>query len=107
MINRDKPTASCLLVSEPFMHDPNFIRSVVLLCQHDLEGTLGLVLNHRTNLLLKDLIDCPLGDFPVYLGGPVGMEGLQFIHTFPEKIDGGISLGNDLYWEGTLNGLRN
>ncbi|MXY16773.1 MAG: YqgE/AlgH family protein, partial [Acidobacteria bacterium] len=41
--------APSLLVSMPQLHDPNFERSVILLCEHGEHGAFGLVLNRRTN----------------------------------------------------------
>src|SRR5690606_41824854 len=55
MINKIPPKVKSLLISEPFMLDPNFTRSVVLICEHNEEGTLGLVLNQPSNLLLEDV----------------------------------------------------
>ena len=39
------------------MGDPNFERTVVLVCRHDEEGSFGLVLNRKSNLKLSDVLD--------------------------------------------------
>ena len=39
------PAAGILLIAEPFLKDPNFLRTVVFLCEHEAEGTVGFVLN--------------------------------------------------------------
>ncbi|MBS1590087.1 MAG: YqgE/AlgH family protein, partial [Bacteroidetes bacterium] len=60
-----------LLIAEPFLNDPNFYRSVILLCEHGNEGSVGFVLNHATNLQLGDLFPAlSLADFTIYQGGP-------------------------------------
>lgn len=66
-----------LLIAMPQVQDPVFSRGVVLLLEHSAEGSLGLVLNRPTELLLKDLLE-PLdiewlGEATdlAYLGGPV------------------------------------
>jgi len=41
--------APSLLVSMPQMQDPNFERSVILLCEHNAEAAFGLVLNRPTD----------------------------------------------------------
>lgn len=64
------------LVASPYLTDPNFLRSVVYILQHDEEGAVGLVLNRplQTNVgeLLEQLTDFSvINHAPVYYGGPV------------------------------------
>ena len=47
----------CLLLSEPYLHDPNFDRTVILLCEHNDEGSFGLVVNKLSNVLFSDAIE--------------------------------------------------
>lgn len=56
MLNNIKPKIGRLLISEPFMADPNFKRSVVLLTEHGDDGTVGYILNQVGNLILNDVI---------------------------------------------------
>ena len=77
-----KPTvtlANHSLIPMPALADPNFARTVTLICDHSNEGTMGLVVNRPTDLKLRDVLD-QLGidargarqaDLPVYYGGPV------------------------------------
>ncbi|WP_164108092.1 MULTISPECIES: YqgE/AlgH family protein [Sphingobacterium] len=103
MFNQNAPQQGSLLISEPFILDPNFERSVVVLCEHNQEGTLGLVLNHLSNVLLSDIIaEITCKDFPVYIGGPVQNDALFFLHCTPQKISGGTPIGTDLFWGGDL-----
>lgn len=52
-----------LLIAEPFMLDPHFKRSVVLLADHDKdEGTVGFILNRKTGLKLNELTE-DFGEF--------------------------------------------
>ncbi|HEX8607854.1 MAG TPA: YqgE/AlgH family protein, partial [Pedobacter sp.] len=46
MLSRIEPSLGKLLISEPFLADPNFKRSVVLISDYQEEGTVGFVLNH-------------------------------------------------------------
>ena len=46
--SRDYSLAPTLLLSMPQLLDPNFERSVILLCEHGTEGAFGLVLNRPT-----------------------------------------------------------
>lgn len=108
MINRSSPKLKSLLISEPFMMDPNFIRSVVLLCEHNEEGTIGFILNQPSTILLKDAMeDMPNADFPIYIGGPVGMDSLQFVHKCYDRLLSGMDLGDGVYWGGDFELLKN
>jgi putative transcriptional regulator len=45
-----------LLIASPRLMDPNFVRAVVLLVQHDDNGSLGLILNRPLDVTLKDVV---------------------------------------------------
>lgn len=66
-----------LLIASPYLNDPHFIRSVVLIVNHDEEGAFGLSLNRPTDRRLSDVVklSMPQGsvredDF-IFEGGPV------------------------------------
>jgi len=65
-----------LLVASPHLLDPNFVKTVVLLVQHNKDGALGLVINRPIDKNVQDLWrevgggPCESRQ-PVYLGGPV------------------------------------
>ena len=52
----DEIARGTFLVASPMLRDPNFVRSVVLLCEHTEEGSWGLVVNRRTELTLGDVL---------------------------------------------------
>lgn len=90
-----------LLVSEPFMKDPNFQRSVVLICEHNSNGSFGITINRLT----KDVLSDYLPDFqqlknPVFDGGPVGKDHMHFIHTRADLIEGGKEIADGIFWGG-------
>lgn len=90
-----------LLISEPFLKDPNFTRSVIVLCEHQQEGSFGLVINRLLPLELSQLVDdLPMADFPVYYGGPVQKDTLHILHRSPDLIQGSHPLQKNLYWGG-------
>ncbi|POY37485.1 hypothetical protein C3K47_06900 [Solitalea longa] len=106
MLNDIKPDAGRLLISEPFMADPNFKRSVVFLTEHNERGSVGFVLNQKTELTLDNLIDeVDDSGFPVYIGGPVGNDSLHYIHTI-EELDGSVAVGNGVFWGGNFELLK-
>ena len=101
-----------LLISQPFLGDPNFERTVVLLCRHAPdEGTFGLVLNRASELTLGDVLELPLGDvspaapLPLYLGGPVQPNTLHYLHRRADLPDA-TALGQGTYWGGDFEVLR-
>ncbi|MAW62254.1 MAG: hypothetical protein CMJ94_15665 [Planctomycetes bacterium] len=74
------PAAGDFLVATELLTDPNFAGSVVLLCEHDEQGTLGLVLNRPLSVRLPELVtgDELLGcEAPVLWGGPVKSDALH------------------------------
>ncbi len=83
-MNESTPTSSVqslapvLLLSMPQLADPNFHRSVVLLCEHGTEGAFGLVLNRPTETPATEVVRLGLDPPPVlpdalhlWIGGPV------------------------------------
>lgn len=107
MISPIQPKNGALLVSEPFMIDPNFKRSVVLLTEFEINGAVGFVLNQKSNLVLSDLIsDIECFDFPVFIGGPVENDSLHFLHRCYDKINSGIKIREGLFWGGNFESLK-
>lgn len=93
-----------LLLSDPFLKDPNFIRSVILVCEANTEGAFGLVLNRKTPFVLGDLVQQAIGvDVPVFEGGPVQPTALHFIHRKGRQIPNGIEIANGIYWGGDFD----
>ncbi|MEX2513653.1 MAG: YqgE/AlgH family protein [Cyclobacteriaceae bacterium] len=100
------PQSGCLLISEPFLQDENFVRSVVLLCENNDKGTFGLVLNKLSIFKLSELLeDCDHLDKEVYVGGPVEQNTLHFIYQGEQQLEGSVSLGNGLWWGGSFTEL--
>ena len=90
-----------VLVAEPFMDDPYFKRSVVLIAENNAEGTVGFNLTQGIDIQLQDLVD----DFPafnsqVYLGGPVQAQSLFYIHSKGDLIPNSQVISDKLYWAG-------
>ncbi|HJV18990.1 MAG TPA: YqgE/AlgH family protein [Sediminibacterium sp.] len=93
-----------LLLSDPFLKDPNFIRSVVLVCESNPEGAFGLVLNRKIEYVLGDLVEQALGvDVPVFEGGPVQPTALHFIHRKGNLIPNGVEITSGIFWGGDFD----
>lgn len=98
-----------LLISEPFMMDPNFKRSVILMVNHlPNEASFGLVLNQTTPLELHDVLrDLPQIHVPLFFGGPVEQATLHFIHNTTGKIEGSHEILDGLYYGGDFGMMIN
>lgn len=100
--NRIPPEKGRLLISEPFLPDPNFVRTVVLLCEHNDEGSFGFVLNRVADVKASDILeDLSKLDHPVFIGGPVQQDTLHFIHC-SAAIEGGEPVAEGIYWGGSF-----
>lgn len=96
-----------VLISEPFLSDTYFKRSVVYLTEHNAEGSIGFVLNKPVELKVQDIIqDFPEIDSSVSIGGPVNTNTIHYIHTAGDKIPGSIKIKNNIYWGGDFDVLR-
>jgi len=92
-----------LLIADPFLRDPNFMRSVVFVCEHKDEGSFGFVLNRKYDHELEELISgVDTSGFPVYYGGPVQKDTLHFLHQRPDLIDGGAVVTDNIFWGGNF-----
>lgn len=95
------PAAGILLISDPFLKDPNFMRTVVFLCEHQEQGSFGFVLNRKYENTLDQLIPELEGfTLPVYYGGPVQLDSIHFLHQYPDEIPGGVEVLKNIYWGG-------
>ena len=102
-----KPEQGKLLISEPFMNDPNFKRRVVLLATHNEEGSVGFVLNRPMELKLEQIIeDFDGNNFPIWDGGPVQRDSLFFVHTLGDAIPDSIPIMGDMYWGGNFETVK-
>lgn len=72
--------AGSFLVARPTLQDPSFVRTVVLILQHNEGGAFGLVVNRQA-----EASGVP---YPVYSGGPCPSEGLLMLHGHPDWLDG-------------------
>jgi len=101
--NNISPAKGKILISEPFLLDYYFKRSVVLLAEHNEEGSFGLIVNKPVEWNLGDVIKgFPDFDAPVYIGGPVKTDSLFFIHTRADIIDDSLEILDGLYWGGDI-----
>jgi putative transcriptional regulator len=99
-----KPKKGDLLIAEPaIIGDMSFNRSIVLLADHNEEGSIGFILNKPLNYTINDLVPEVEASFKVYNGGPVEQDNLYFIHTIPQLIPNSIEISLGIFWGGDFN----
>lgn len=105
--NNVLPSRGKILISEPFLRDATFGRSVILLVDHTEEGSMGLVINKQLPLLLNDIIMefKYLDEIPLFKGGPVATDTLFYLHTLTE-VPGSISISKGLYLNGDFDAIK-
>jgi len=96
------------------MHDRFFEKAVVLLCQHDENGALGLIINRDGNVSLDEVLarlelsPATRGEAPTWWGGPVGTATGFVIWRGIVDPDEGWNLGHEVavspsaHWLGEL-----
>jgi putative transcriptional regulator len=96
-----------VLVSEPFSNDSYFKRSVVLLTEHNENGTIGFILNKPVEARINEFIeDFPETDSRVFLGGPVSTNTVHFLHTVGDQIPNSVQIFEDIYWGGDFEAIK-
>ncbi len=101
--------APSLLVAMPQLQDPNFARAVVLLCEHQEEGSMGLVINRNTDTKVADILDLDSPtvvnkDLAVWIGGPV--DPVRGWLLLSENLGDGIQVAPGLYLTASREVLR-
>ena len=107
--NNLQPRKGRILISEPFLQNVFFQRAVILLIEHNKNGSMGFVLNKRTNLIVNTFFPEMkfFPDIPIYLGGPVHSNHLFFIHSLGEEIiPDGVKVINNLCFDGNFEALK-
>jgi len=98
------PGSGILLISDPFLKDPNFMRTVVFLCEHQEQGSFGFVLNRKYENTIDELIPELEGHkISLFYGGPVQMDTIHFLHQYPDEIPGGQEVMKGIFWGGDFD----
>ena len=99
------PLSNHLLVALPSLHDPQFERSVTLVCQHDGDGAMGVVVNRASEYTLGEVLqqmgiasdNDALQSQIVLAGGPVHSERGFVLHDGDREWDSSLAVGGGLY----------
>ncbi len=104
-MSADPFLANQLIIASPALDDPNFARSVALICQHDGEGAMGVLINRPSEYTLGEVLeqmqlqtgDAALRDRPVLSGGPVHPERGFVLHDDARAWDSTLQVADGLY----------
>lgn len=93
-----------ILISDPFLKDPNFARTIVFMTEHNERGSFGFVLNNAVDLSLQKVFeDETLPDISLYQGGPVELNTIHFLHSLGSIIPNSKEIVKDVYWGGDFD----
>ena len=93
-----------VILAEPFLSEPYFKRSVVLITEHNDEGSFGLIINKPIKMTFNQALpDAPEFHANLSLGGPVSKETLHFLHRLGDKIPGSVAVARGVYWGGDFD----
>ena len=102
-----QPQRGQVLLSEPFLNDPYFRRTVIFLCEHNPEGSFGFVLNNYIDVDLDQIMEnMPDYNGKISIGGPVRNSNLYYIHTLGEKIEESVEIIPGVFMGGNFESLR-
>lgn len=105
--NEKRAEAGRVLISEPFLSDNYFHRSVVYLTEYNAKGALGFVLNKSLDVKLDDVMNGFTNfDIPISLGGPVGTDSVHYLHTLGELVPDCIHVKDGVFWGGNFEVIK-
>ena len=101
------PQKGRILISEPFLMDNYFKRSIVLITEYSEAGAVGFVLNKPVNMKVNEIMtDFPAISAIVSLGGPVQTNTLHYVHTLGDIIPGSVKVIGNIYWGGEFKIIK-
>ncbi len=101
------PEKGKILVSEPFLPDTFFNRSIVYLTDHSTQGSVGFILNKRLDLNISTAVaGFENWNENINMGGPVAPDTLHYLHNQGELIPNSIAIADNVFWGGDIDTIR-
>jgi len=101
------PEKGKILISEPFLPDTFFNRSIVFLTDHNADGSVGFILNKKLDLKVCDAISgFESWTETLNMGGPVAPDTLHYLHTMGEEVEGSVHVLGNIWWGGDIEVIR-
>jgi putative transcriptional regulator len=107
IVNEKVAEKGNILISEPFLGDTYFRRSVVYLTENNEEGSLGFVLNKPIGISINEIVDdFPESDFTISVGGPASNNTVHYIHTLGARVPDSVLVADGIFWGGDFNLIK-
>jgi len=101
------PARGKILISEPFLSDIFFNKSIVYLTDHNSEGSIGFILNRQLDLKISDALEgFEKSETLLNMGGPVATDTLHYLHSLGKIIPNSIEINNNIFWGGDIDAIR-
>lgn len=101
------PEKGKILISEPFLPDTFFNRSIVYLTDHTPQGSVGFILNKKLDLKLSSAVEgFESWSDNLNMGGPVAPDTLHYLHNLGDLIPKSILVEGDVFWGGDIDIIR-
>jgi putative transcriptional regulator len=101
------PEKGKILISEPFLSDTFFNRSIVYLTDHTPQGSIGFILNKKLDLQVSAAIEGFEGwDENLGMGGPVAPDTLHYLHNLGDLIPNSVLVDGNIFWGGDIDSIR-
>lgn len=101
------PEKGKILISEPFLHDSFFNRSIVYLTDHTPDGSVGFILNKNLEINVCDAISGFEGwEENLNMGGPVSPDTLHYLHNLGDLVPQSVWIDENIFWGGDIDMIR-
>lgn len=101
------PEKGKILISEPFLPDSFFNRSIVYLTDHNPQGSVGFILNKKLDLTVSSAITGFRGwNENLSMGGPVSPDTLHYLHNLGDLIPKSVPVDGNIFWGGDIDFIR-
>lgn len=101
------PGKGKILISEPFLPDSFFNRTLVYLTEHTEKGSVGFIINKSINIRVCDALEGFSGwNEKLTMGGPVAPDTLHYLHTLGDIIPGCVWIADNIFWGGDIEAIK-